>query len=124
MSDLKNYVKYTEDQGEIYISEEVLASIAAAATQEVEGVSGLSAHFSSEFVERFGKKNAGKGVRVVMENNKANVNLSILMNYGYKINEVGNAVQESVCNAIEGMAGLSVTTVNVNVAGMVFPQKV
>lgn len=123
MNDLKNYVSYKEEQGEIFISEEVLASIAAAATQEVEGVSGLSAHFSSDFVERFGKKNAGKGVRVVMDNNIANINLSILMNYGYKINEIGNAVQESVGSAIEGMTGLTVGCVNVNVAGMVFPQK-
>lgn len=125
MPDSKNYVTHTEENGAIHISDEVLSAIAAAATQEVDGVSGLSANFGSDFAERLGKKTpVGKGVRVVMEDNKANVSLSILMTYGHKINEVGAAVQESVATAIESMAGLTVASVNVNVAGMVFPQKV
>lgn len=123
MTDLKNYVTHKEEQGEIHISEDVLSAIAAAATQEVEGVSGLAVNFSADIVERLGKKTSGKGVRVTMNNDKAYVTLSILMTYGHKINEVGTAIQENVCNAIESMAGLSVETVNVNVAGMVFPQK-
>lgn len=123
MTDLKNYVTHQDEQGEIHISEEVLAAIAAAAAQEVEGVSGLSSHFSSDIAERLGKKNLGKGVRVTMEEEKAIVNLSILMTYGYKINEVGLAVQESVGTAIESMAGLSVASINVNIAGMLFPPK-
>lgn len=123
MTELKNYITHGDEQGEIHISEEVLSAIAAAATQEVEGVSGLSAHFSADIAERLGKKSVGKGVRVTVEGDIAHVNLSILMTYGHKINEVGVAVQENVSNAIESMAGLSVGAVNVNVAGMVFPQK-
>lgn len=124
MSELKNYVSHTEEQGEIHISEEVLAAIAAAAAQEVEGVSGMSTHFSADIAERLGKKNVNKGVRVSMDpQGKATVTLGILMTYGSKITEVGQAVQESVGNAIESMAGLTVDTVNVNVAGIVFPAK-
>lgn len=123
MSDTKNYVTHSEEQGEIHISEEVLAAIAAAAAQEVEGVSGLSTHFSSDIAERLGKKHTSKGVRVTMQEEKACVNMAILMTYGFKITEVGLAVQDAVSSAIEGMAGLNVGTVNVNVAGMVFPQK-
>ncbi len=123
MSEVKNYVSRSEENGVIHISEEVLAAIAAAAAQEVEGVSGLSTHFSSEIAERLGKKHTSKGVRVTMQEEKANVNMAILMNYGFKITEVGIAVQDAVTSAIEGMAGLNVGTVNVNVAGMVFPQK-
>lgn len=124
MPDFKNYVTHEEEQGAIHISEEVLSAIAAAATTEVEGVSGISPTFTSDFVERLGKKGTGKGVRVTMEENTANISLSILMTYGHKINEVGSAVQDSVSTAIESMAGLTVGTVNVNVAGLVFPQKV
>lgn len=123
MTELKSYISHQEEQGEIHISEEVLAAIAAAAAQEVEGVSGLATHFSSDIAERLGKKNLGKGVRVVMEGEKACVNLAILMTYGCKITEVGQSIQEAVSTAIESMAGLSVETVNVNVAGMVFPAK-
>lgn len=123
MSNSKNYVSHQEEQGEIHISEEVLSAIAAAAAGEVEGVSGLANHFSADIAERLGKRNLSKGVHVVMKDEKAFVYLAILMEYGYKINEIGQLVQDAVCNAIEGMAGLSVSTVNVNVAGMVFPTK-
>ncbi len=119
----KNYVTHREEQGEIHISEEVLSAIAAAAAEEVEGVSGLATHFSSEIAEKLGKKNLGKGVRVTMQGEKACVHMAILMSYGFKINEVGEKVQEAVGLAIESMAGLSVAVVNVSVAGMIFPSK-
>lgn len=123
MTEAKNYVSHQEEQGEIHISEEVLAAIASAAAQEVEGVSGLATHFSSDIAERLGKKNMTRGIRVSMQEDKANVSLAILMTYGCKITEVGQAVQEAVSTAIESMAGFTVGTVNVNVAGMVFPAK-
>ncbi len=123
MTESKNYVNHQEEQGVIHISEEVLAAIASAAAQEVEGVSGLASHFSNDIAERLGKKNLGKGVRVAVQEDKTNISLAILMTYGCKINEVGQAVQEAVSTAIESMAGLTVGTVNVNVAGMVFPTK-
>lgn len=123
MSEVKNYVTHSEEQGEIHISEEVLASIAAAAAQEVDGVSGLSTHFSADIAEKLGKKHTSKGVRVAMVEGKACVNLAILMTYGFKITDVGQKVQDAVSTAIEAMAGLTVGTVNVNVAGMIFPQK-
>ncbi len=123
MTELKNYVSHKEEQGEIHISEEVLSAIAAAAAQEVEGVAGLSANLGTDIAERLGKKTVGKGVRVTMDGTNACVTLSVLMTYGCKINEVGQSVQDSVSTAIESMAGLTVPTVNVNVAGMVFPPK-
>lgn len=123
MTESKNYVTHQDEHGEIHISEEVLAAIAAAAAQEIEGVAGLAANLSSDIAERLGKKNNAKGVRVAMNGEEAEVSLSILMTYGSKIAEVGQAVQEGVRNAIESMAGLSVSNVNINVAGMVFPPK-
>ena len=44
MSENKDYVSRSDELGNIHISEEVLAGIAAAATLEVEGVSGLAAN--------------------------------------------------------------------------------
>lgn len=123
MSEQKNYVSHQEDQGAIHISEEVLGAIAGAAAQEIEGVAGLATHMAADIAERLGKKNLSKGVRVSVQEDKAEVNLAILMAYGCKIADVAQAVQEGVRTAVESMAGLSVTSVNVNVAGMVFPAK-
>lgn len=77
----------------------------------------------SDIAELLGKKNLAKGVRVKMEDDKVEVELSILMAYGHTIPEIGKAVQDGVKSAIESMTGLEVSAVNVNVAGISFPPK-
>ena len=118
MSENKEYVTRCEEQGNVYISEEVLAGISAAAALEIEGVSGLTANLGSDIAELLGKKSLAKGVSVKTEDDKVVVSLSILMAYGHTIPEVGKAVQEAVKNAVESMTGLEVSAVNVNVAGI------
>ncbi len=123
MSENKEYVSRSDELGNIHISEEVLATIAAAAALDVEGVSSLSANLGSDIAERLGKKNLAKGVRVKMEDEKVEVELSVLLTYGCTIPEVGKAVQEGVKAAVESMTGLEVAAVNVNVGGITFPPK-
>lgn len=96
MSENKEYVSRSDELGNIHISEEVLAGIAAAAALEVEGVSGLAANLGSDIAELLGKKTLAKGVHVQMEDEKVTVDLSILMSYGNTIPEVGKAVQDGV----------------------------
>ena len=121
MSDSKEYVSRSDELGNIHISEEVLAAISAAAALEVEGVSSLAANLGSDITELLGKKNLAKGVRVKLEDEKVEVDLSVLMSYGHTIPEMGKAVQEAVKTALESMTGLEVSAVNVNVGGITFP---
>ena len=123
MSENKEYVSRADELGNIHISEEVLASIAAAAALEVEGVASLAANLGTDLVERLGKKNLAKGVHVKIEEESVSVEMSILMAYGATILDVAKVVQESVKNAVESMTGLEVAAVNVNVAGIAFPGK-
>ena len=123
MSENKEYVSRSDELGNIHISEEVLAAIAAAAALEVEGVSGLAANLGSDIAELLGKKNLAKGVRVKMEEDKVEVELSVLMAYGYTIPEMGKSIQEGVKNAIESMTGLEVASVNVKVGGITLQPK-
>ena len=71
MSENKEYVSRCDELGNIHISEEVLAGIAAAAALEVDGVSSLAANLGSDIAELLGKKNLAKGVRVKTEEDKA-----------------------------------------------------
>ena len=123
MSENKEYVSRADELGNIHISEEVLAAIAAAAAMEVEGVSSLAANLGRDIADLLGKKNLTKGVRVKMEDDKVEVELSVLMHYGNTIPEMGKAVQEGVKQAIESMTGLEVSVVNVNVGVISFPAK-
>lgn len=120
MSESKEYVSRSDELGNIHISEEVLAGIAAAATLEVEGVSGLTANLGSDIAELLGKKNLAKGIHIQVEEEQVTVNLSILISYGHTIPEVGHAVQDAVRNGVESMAGLKVAAVNVSVGGITF----
>ena len=123
MSENKEYVSRSDELGNIHISEEVLAAIAAAATLEVEGVHALSANLGSDLAELLGKKHLTKGIQITMEEDRVKVDLSILMAYGHIIPEVGKAVQEGVKNAIESMTGLEVEEVCVSVTGISFEKK-
>ena len=114
MSDSKEYVSRSDELGNIHISEEVLAAISAAAALEVEGVSSLA---------NSGKKSLSRDVHIKMEDDKVQVDVSVLMSYGATIPEMGKAVQDAVKNAIESMSGLEVCAVNVNVGGITFPPK-
>lgn len=123
MSENKEYVSRSDELGNIHISEEVLAAITAAAALDVEGVSGLAANLGSDIAELLGKKNLAKGVHVRMEDDKVEVELSVLMGYGHTIPEIGRAIQDGVKSAIESMTGLEVSVVNVSVAGITVPPK-
>ena len=123
MSENKEYVSRSDELGNIHISEEVLAAITAAAALDVEGVSGRAANLGSDIAELLGKKNLAKGVHVRMEDDKVEVELSVLMGYGHTIPEIGRAIQDGVKSAIESMTGLEVSVVNVSVAGITFPPK-
>ncbi len=118
MSETREYISRADELGNIHISEDVLAVIAAAAALEVEGVSALAANLGSDIAELLGKKNLAKGVRVQTEGDQVTIEISVMIRYGYSIPEVAKAVQEAVSSSVESMSSLSVQAVNVNVSGI------
>ena len=124
MGDGKEYVSRPDELGNIHISEDVLAVIAAAAATEVEGVCSLSTNLSSDIAELLGaKKNLSKGIRIAMVDESVRVDVSLLIKYGYTIIDVAKQVQSAVYNAIQNTSGLTVETVNVHVSGIVFDKE-
>ena len=123
MPDAREYVSRPDELGNIHISEDVLAVIAAAAALEVEGVGSLAPNLGSDLAELLGKKNLSKGVHINVVEQSVHVEVSILIKYGFTIPEVAGAVQEAVYNAISNTSGLDVECVNVNVAGVTFERE-
>lgn len=103
------------DMGTIQIAPEVIEVIAGFATLEVEGVAGTSGGIAGGIAELLGRKNVGKGVKVEVGQKEAAVDVSIVVQYGFKIPEIAHAVQENIKKSIEVMTGLSVVEVNVNI---------
>lgn len=109
MGENKEYMTHPEELGCIHISEDVLASIAAGAVAEVEGISGL-----------MNVKSNAKGVRLTADEDGAVIDLYVMIRYGYAIPEVADKLQSAVSGAIESMTGFDVKAVNVHVGGVCF----
>lgn len=122
MGEGKEYISRPDEMGNIHISEEVLAVIAAAATQEVEGVSSLAGGLSGELAELVAGKKLNRGIDIKVNEDSVAIRVAVLVKYGYVIPEVGRAIQDAVISAVENTTGLNVEYVNVHVAGVAFPK--
>lgn len=108
------------EAGKIVFADDVIATIAALAISEVEGVAGMSGGMVDGITEKFGRKNVTKGVKVEVGSEEAAVDISINVKYGYAIQNVCKKLQDAVKNGIESMTGLKVVEVNVFVQSVVF----
>lgn len=119
MAEHKEYWQMSEEDGSIRISEEVIASIAAFAASETEGVVGLYAGRTSEIVSFLSKKNLSKGVRIELcDDDAVKVDVSFIALYGQNICEVAKQVQQNIKSAIDSMTGLHVLEIMVHVGGV------
>ena len=123
MNDNKDYLSVSQEHGSIQISEEVIASIAAVAALEVEGVSGLSANLTADIAEKFGRKNPGRGVKVSFRENAIAIDCFVIALYGYSVIDIAKNVQDRVKSAVESMTGQPVRSVNVEVSGITLPKE-
>ena len=105
--------------GTLRIEPDVVGAIAGLAASEVPGVAGMS---GVSLVEMLRKSNLSKGVRVTIGEREAIVDLYIVLEYGVKIPEVAQRVQENVRSAIETMTSLQVVEVNVHVQSIIMQE--
>ena len=120
MAENKQYITQMQESGTVLISEDVIMTIVAHAIEEVEGVVGLNVKPGADIIEMIGKKNWGKGLKItIAEDESVSVDCNITVAYGQSVVTVANAVQTSITNALESMAGVKITAVNVNVCGIV-----
>lgn len=113
------YVLKEDDSiGSVKIADDVVAMIAGIAATEVEGVAAMAGNVTNELMSRVGVKNLKKGVKVDVLDKVVEVELALVMEYGYNIPETSQKVQERVKNAIENMTGLEVADVNIRIAGV------
>ena len=123
MSEIKDYITQEQEKGSIFISQDVIATIAAVAASEVEGVYSLTGTQSGEFSDRFGKKSIAKGIRLSqVEDDSVCIECSFVAQYGYSVLDLAKNVQDSIFSAVESITGLKVSAVDVNVSGISMKQ--
>lgn len=113
-------VRNTVD-GSLQISTDVLAKIAKLAALEIDGVVDVSTGSAQSVRGLLGKASLQRAVGIEMQDGVAEVSISLIAAYGSKIMPVCESVQENVKTTIQNMTGITVSRVNVTVAGLSDP---
>ena len=119
MAEYKQYITQIQENGNVMISEDVVATIVAHALSEVEGVGSLGIKPGVSVADFATKKNWGKGLKILIaEDNTLSIECGIIY-YGYSVVDVAKEVQAAVTSSVESITGTKVTSVSVNVCGIV-----
>jgi len=105
-------------ESKVKIANDVVGKIAAIAALEVDGVSAMGNNITTELMSKVHIKNLMKNVKVEILNGKVLLDLAITVDYGKNIPVISQKVQAKVKQAVENMTNLSVSDVNVRIAGI------
>lgn len=108
--------------GMVRISDLAIATIVSIAVRKVPKVVDLECGFMDCIIEGLGelfdKKIKEKGIKVNLGEREVSVEVSVIVEFGADIGEVGSQIQESVRDAVENMTDLVVSEVNVNITSV------
>ena len=111
-----------QELGDITVSKEVVAVIAAFETIKIRGVVGITSGYRGKSPNVLSRKDLAKGVEVWMKPGEAAITIPIITAYEVGIFKVAEEVQRRVKDAICSMTGLKVLKVDVNVQGVKFKE--
>jgi uncharacterized alkaline shock family protein YloU len=126
MKDTNNVLEMNQENnalGKVEIAPEVIEVIAGIAASEIEGVASMRGNFATGVVERLGKKNHGKGVKVDLTEEGIVIEVYCVMTFGVSIPTVAQQIQDNIRQALLNMTALEVNEVNIHVVGIQFETK-
>lgn len=105
--------------GSLQISTEVLGKIARCAALEVAGVAEVSCGSQNRKVKDFLERaNVQSPVTVEMRDGTAEITLHLVIAFGARIPSVAEKVQENVKTAVQNMTNVTVSRVDLVIAGL------
>lgn len=109
----------TED-GQVTITNEVIATIAGGAAIECYGIVGMASkkQLRDGIAEILRRENFSKGVVVRQEVEDVHIDMYIIVSYGTKISEVAHNVQSQVKYNLEKTLGLKIKSINIYIQGV------
>ena len=120
MAEYKQYITQIQENGNVMISEDVIATIVAHALAEVDGIGSLGSKPGIGVADFDIKKHWSKSLKILIaEDNNVSIDCSVMVAYGNSVVDVAAAVQQSVTASVESMTGVKVNVVNVNICGII-----
>lgn len=110
----------TKLKGSLKISEEVIATIARLASDEIDGIESIGMPPQTSIRKLFLRPNRINPIKIDLIGEVAEVSLNVVIKYGHKITTVAENVQSAVKEAVQSMTGIPVSKVNVNISGVSF----
>ncbi|MDP9984464.1 putative alkaline shock family protein YloU [Pseudarthrobacter oxydans] len=116
------------DRGDTTIEETVVQKLAGIATREVPGVFAMGSagrRAFSALTERIpgSQTNVSGGVTVEKGERQAAIDVSIVIDYGFSVVEVSQAIRRNIIQSVERATGLEVLEVNINVTDVHLPEE-
>ena len=112
-----------QELGNVTVSKEVIAVIAALETTKIKGVVGIASGYRGKSPNILSRKDLDKGVEVWMKPGEATITIPIITDYEVGIFKVAEEVQCKVKDAVCSMTGLEVLKININVQGVKFKEE-
>lgn len=105
--------------GSLQISTEVIGKIARCAALEIDDVAEVSCgRQNKKLKDLLEASSIQSPVVVEMRDGTANITLNLMMSSGARIPAVAEKVQENVKNAVQNMTNVTVSRVNLVIAGL------
>ncbi|QAA33253.1 MULTISPECIES: Asp23/Gls24 family envelope stress response protein [Clostridium] len=106
----------SNELGNISYSDEVIAKVVGLSTMECYGVVGMvSKNATDGFWELIRVENLSKGVKINLKEDKLNIELFVMVEYGTKISVIANNIIQKVRYNVENYTGIKVSSITVNV---------
>ena len=112
-----------DSRGSTTIADSVVTKVAGIAAREVDGVfalGGSGARALGNVTQKVGIDNRSQGVSVEVDDQKASIELTVVLEYGESIPDVTQEVRSQIVRRVEAICGLTVTTVDISVADLHF----
>ena len=105
--------------GEVLIDNEVIAKYAGSTAIECFGVVGMATiSMKDGIVKLLKRENLSQGVNVIIEDNKINIDLHIIVAYGVSISAVGENLISNVKYKVSEFTGMEVEKIYIYVEGV------
>ena len=125
LAELEN-IQEIEVGGETEINDEVIGAITGVAAREIDGVASLGTRsIRRAIAERLGNsEQRARGVEVEAGRREVILDIDLRIVYGFSLPETVVKVRQNVAQRVLEMCGLVAKEINVNIAGIEFPERV
>lgn len=101
----------------LHISETVVEKIAKLVVDEIEGVAGMGSS-PAQLKDLLFQSSKNKPIRMRLNGDVAELDVYVILKQGFHIKQVAESIQDYVKDAVQNMANVAVSKVNVYVQGV------